>query len=740
MLIFYIQLLKKYLAKGFYHSYNKVVKLFFILQKRKDLLVMEKRYDFKKDLLKLHKDYRRDFSKKPTDKEIELCDGIAIILPEKSNTLIECAARDFSEYLYTSMKIGSLVTAKDCDYAQLLIISVNPELDEAARGDMGYSINVTDRVITLEGYEPAGVAQGLYFLEDLMNIRRAPFLEKRKIARKSIFETRISQSPFGMFAWNDEALSTLAHFGMNSLSLWIKDVNLDKRGGFIDINLLAERAEKYGITIGIQLYQNHDVHPTEEGAQEFYDNMYGKILQTCPKISRVELVGEANHFKSKDERVSCTRSTDNIPTGKRSAGWFPCRDYPEWVDMIKKAARKFNPDIDIHFSTYNWGFQDEELRIELIDNLPTDITVGPTWEMFEKRPYRSSVENQSDYSLNFVGPGRYFVSEAVACKRRGIRISANAQSSGRTWDFGVVPYEPMPYQWMKRYEGLVKAHYDWGLAEIIENIHYAFQPSIISELEKYMFFTPYEGAPTPEEWLRLLIARDFGEENVDIVDSAMRDFSEAITHYPATNEDQYGAFRIGPAYPLWIIEQRTAQAPAKEYGKKPDQYNAMFGNGIYFSGYTPEFSGNNSLPGVRIFDEIDGIGELKDIMTRGLDKLDSIENKNENLVKLCALVKFMINSCKTTINSKKLYLLQSKIALAGTRERSEELINEIEALLLEERENVLDTIPAVNADSRLGWEPSMEYKGDEECLRWKLKQLDHELNITLPRFRKSNSL
>ena len=702
---------------------------------------MEKRYDFKSELLNIHKEERRDFSKKPLDNEAEICEGVAIILPDNRDKLIENAARDFSEYLYTSMKIGSVVTSNSEPYAHKITISISKDIEEAAKGPMGYSIDVSDKVISVVGYESSGVAQALYFLEDLMNIRKAPFLRKQKISRHSVFETRISQSPFGMFEWTDEALSILAHHGMNSISLWIKDVNLDKRGGYIDINLLTERAKKYGISVGIQLYAKHDVHPEDEGAQEFYDDLYGRIFKACPDIARVELVGESTGFKSKDPRVSNGKgSIENIPTGKRSPGWFPCRDYPAWIEMIKNSAKKYNPNIDIHFSTYNWGFQDENLRIELINNLPTDITVGPTWEMFEQRPYRNSVENQSDYSLNFAGPGKYFESEAIACKKRGIRLSANAQSSGRTWDFGVVPYEPMPYQWMKRYEGLVKAHYEWGLAEILENIHYAFQPSIISELEKYMFFTAYEGAPTAEEWLKMLIARDFGEENVEAVDSAMRDFSEAILHYPATNEDQYGAFRIGPAYPLWIIEQRTAQAPAPQYGKKPNEYNAMFGNGIYFSGYTPEFSGKNSLPGVRINDEIDGILELSSMLQRGLDKLDAISNESEKLLKLKALVKFIINTCKTVINSKKLYLLQNEIALAKTREKAAEIIDEIETLILSEKENVLDTIPAVKTDSRLGWEPSMEYQCDEECLRWKLRQLEHEINITLPNFRKSNSL
>ena len=159
------------------------------------------------------------------------------------------------------------------------------------------------------------------------------------------------------------------------------------------------------------------------------------------------------------------------------------------IEVIKKAARKFIPDIEVAFSTYNWGFADEKDRIDLINNLPTDITLEATWDMFEQRKMKNSVQDGVDYSLNFVGPGKYFISEAKAAKARGIRLSTNAQSSGRTWDFGTVPYEPMPYQWMKRYEGMVKAHYDWGLTCVLENIHYGVQPSIISELEKYMFFT-----------------------------------------------------------------------------------------------------------------------------------------------------------------------------------------------------------------------------------------------------------
>jgi hypothetical protein len=34
----------------------------------------------------------------------------------------------------------------------------------------------------------------------------------------------------------------------------------------------------------------------------------------------------------------------------------------------------------------------------------------------------------------------------------------------------------------------------------------------------------------------------------------------------------------------------------------------------------------------------------------------------------------------------------------------------------------------------------MEYVGDEPCLRWKLRQLDYELNCNLKDYRTANSL
>jgi hypothetical protein len=55
------------------------------------------------------------------------------------------------------------------------------------------------------------------------------------------------------------------------------------------------------------------------------------------------------------------------------------------------------------------------------------------------------------------------------------------------------------------------------------------------------------------------------------------------------------------------------------------------------------------------------------------------------------------------------------------------------ALAKAEIQNAENTIPLVEADSRLGWEPSMEYIGDARHLRWKIRQttqvIDNELKL-----------
>ena len=701
------------------------------------MLKKQNNYDFKSELLIIHQPNIIDNSLVKEKDEFAFFDGIKILVENPENIVIMTAVRDFEDYLFTSMNISSHV--KKSGDAEMKI-RLGKDLGEAD-GYMGYRITVSENGVLLEGHDERGVAQGLYYLEDLMNIRKVPFIKHGVVARKALFAPRITQSPFGMYEWCDEALKIVAHHGFDTISLWLKDPWTNKRGEYIDIRLIAERAEKYGIDVFADLYCPHTAHPDDEGSQEFYDELYGTLFDVCPKLKGVCVYGESTNFPSRDPNVGLAPHSknfvDNIPTGKTSPGWYPCCDYPAWIDMIKRSVRAKRPDAEVILSTYNWGYQPEELRVKLINDLPTDISIMVTWDMFQKVKVGNSVADICDYSLSFEGPGDYFVSEARAAKARGIKVLANANTAGRTWDFGTVPYEPMPEQWIKRYKNMIKAKSELGLCGVLENIHYGFHPSFITDLEKQAFFTEVQPL---EQTLMQILEREFGKENAKEVKRATELFSEAITHYVPTNEDQYGAFRTGPQYPFWSGDLDGLPSSIPGQGKMPDRPHAMFGNGVYFGKYTLDNEARNSLPGVRIFDELPAVRKVEELMQQGIEVLEAIENKNDNLEKLILLAKFIRNSCKSVINIKEHFITKQKLTIAGSKENAAKLIDQLESILLREKKNVVDTIPIVELDSRLGWEPSMDYTTDKKGLEWKLRQLDYELNFKIPTYRKANQL
>ena len=317
------------------------------------MLSKQNNYDFKSELLIVHKKDVRDFSLSANTDEFAFFDRIEIAVKNFDDEVIMTAVRDFEDYLFTSMSISAFIKKGESKTATINI-ALGENLGEA-EGYMGYRITTTKDGIELLCHDARGVAQGLYYLEDLMNIRKAPFIKIGKIERKALFSPRITQSPFGMYEWNDNAFQILAHRGFDAIDLWVTDPWTNKRGEYIDIRLITERAKKYGIDVYVELYAPHTAHPDDEGAQEFYDNLYSTLFDVCPIIKGVTVVGEATNFPSRDPRVGLSphpkNFVDNIPTGKISPGWFPCSDYPEWIEMIKKAVRKKRADADYYFGS-----------------------------------------------------------------------------------------------------------------------------------------------------------------------------------------------------------------------------------------------------------------------------------------------------------------------------------------------------------------------------------------------------
>jgi len=138
------------------------------------------------------------------------------------------------------------------------------------------------------------------------------------------------------------------------------------------------------------------------------------------------------------------------------------------------------PEADIVFWTYNWGWAPQEPRLALIRSLPTDVTLQVTFEMFEQLQRENITSVCVDYTLAFEGPGQYFSTEAQVAHERGLRLYTMCNTGGLTWDFGVIPYQPAPFQWGRRYAALLKARQEWGLSGLMESHHFGWWPSFVS--------------------------------------------------------------------------------------------------------------------------------------------------------------------------------------------------------------------------------------------------------------------
>ncbi len=695
------------------------------------MLKKENNYDFRERLLILHEKNIRNMELTPSKKEFEIKNGAKIVVSNNASEVIITAAKDFADFLFTSMNVSASVIS-GTEYARegdiVIQTADEAEVDLGEYAEYKGVIMTVDDRISVIGYDDRGCASGLYFAEDMMTFRKAPFLEKKAFPRKPMYSPTMLHSGFGVDEYPDEHLASIAHEGRDAILVFTKAVDTVPHG-YLDFNDLIRRAKKYGIDVYAYSKIYSPLHPNEPGAEELCEATYGELFKRCPELKGVTLVGESVEFPSKDKHITGKTWRDNfvdgIPTGKVSPGWYPCEDYPQWLAMLQKVITKYKPDADIVLWTYNWGYQPEEARVKLINNLPKGITLQATFEMMQPYKLADTTEYCADYTISFCGPGDYFKSEAKAAKENGIKFYSMTNTGGLTWDFGVIPYEPFPYQWIKRYKEMEKAHDETDLCGLMESHHYGFYPSFISKLSKWSFSEP---RIEPEEILHTIISSEFGEENTQQVKKALKIWSEGITYYTPTDADQYGPMRVGPSYPITLEQEIKMQS--KPY--------AMFGGSICYTKFVEQMNvGRRSFVSLRIIPETESMKTFYEMMLDGLAILESIKNKNDKLLRLINMGKFMANSLLTDLHTRKMYMLICRAKVERTREGLLKIADEMEELIKAEIKNAEDTIPLVECDSRLGWEPSMEYMTDKEHLLWKIRAEEYVLDFELKNFRHS---
>lgn len=711
-------------------------------------ITSEKNYDFRARMDAVHKKGRRDESLKATQAEACLGDGWIIGVVEGCSEVILHAAKDLQDYLLVSMGVSTPLVQKTATALaaekRCVLLCEKRELPRRGKGlktTRSYRITTRKDQVVVCGCDDRGAAQGSYYLEDVMNLRESPFLPVGESVREPLFSPRMTHPGWGMDQFPDSHLNAIAHAGMDAVLVVAKSPDLTA-GGHLDFNDLVRRARVHGLDVYFYSYLKCWKHPEDEGAEQAYDNVFGALFRACPEAKGIVLVGESCEFPSRDERTTMRpwfeSVVDGIPADKPSPGWWPCRDYASWVNRVKGVVRKWSPQADIVFWTYNWGYAPEKERVELINSLPKDVSLLVTFEMFDQVRREGAVNPVMDYTISYPGPGKYFVSEAKAASKRGITLYSMTNTGGLTWDFGVTPYEPFPFQWAKRHAAMHQARRNWGLSGVMESHQYGYYPSFIGEFAKWNFWSD---APSVDEMLRRIAVRDFGVAGAAYALKAWALWSDAVGHVVPTNEDQYGPNRVGPSYPFIFQPDITRTFTSKELALSSPPFALNGGNAIVKTLYHPYENAQQSPGPQRIDAELRSYRKARSLMEKGVAEIRKAiqaapKGKREVCQRQELLAQFIANTLTTTIHAKEWCKLGQRLFVESNRKKSHAILDEFVKVAQAEIANAQATIPLVEQDSRLGWEPTMEYMCDKPHLEWKIRQVRHVVGKEITLYRK----
>ena len=689
----------------------------------------EHNYDFLKRMREIHRPNRRDFQAVPAANEVALNKDWLLALGSGFACGGEKAVLDFQEYLQISMRVPVRIAVAD-GLSGSRILFQQQALD-APRGS--FHIEVKADGIILSTADLQGLWSAIVYLEDVMNFREAPFLPLGSQLHKPLIRVRRTHSGSGIDDFPDWQLSAITHAGFNTIEIFVKDFDRTTRG-YCNINELIDRAAEYGLDTFLYNYLPSYKHPDEPDAEQFFDSVYGELFRRYPKAVGIKLCGESLEFPSKDPATTGKRwrdsVSDGIPDTRPSPGWWPCEDYPAYLKCIHRAIRKVKPDAEIVLNTYNWGYVSADLRRKLLAALPKDMTVQVTFEIFKQHRVGNLSCPIMDYSILATEPGEDFTSECSIAHELGLQLCSTSNTVGSTWDFGAAPYVPTPYRWIERFKHLNAALENWGLDEHYETHHYGWWPNMVIDIRKANAWSPRE--EDLEAVLEKVAVRDYGREAAPHVLSAWRYWSQAMDFYVASNEDQYGPWRVGSAYPLIFQPNLTRTMGTKEI-QFPTAPHAHFGHRIVKTLYQPYENENQSPGPLRYPKDIRQLEQMHKLWQQGLQAAQEAlkltpERKRTEAQRLVALGEYILHSILTTLHVKQWWLLNTKLQASGDKDEMLAILEQLRDLAAKEIRNAQEAIPAVELDSRLGWEPSMEYVCDKWHLEWKVRQVNSALS------------
>ena len=658
----------------------------------------------------------------PRPNEVEITAKWSVKAADPAEPLLARALADLSRFFKTALACPLSGTGEG---PEILISAGN-----AVRERPSCRFDVSEKGITIEGNNPRGALYGVIRLEDLMRLRGGSFLPAGSFTYTPLARMRSTHSGSGLDDFPDWQLECILHAGFTAIDLFVKGIDETTQGHY-DIGDLIDRAAGYGLDVVLYNYQTCYVHPDDADSDAAFDRVFGSLFRAYPRAAALSLCGESLEFPSRDEttikKSEVEEGSEGLQETKQPTGYFPNSDYPAYLAKLSDAVHRAAPGAEVIFNTYNWGWAPLEARKKFLEAMPESVSLQVTYDIFKSNRSCGLSRPLMDYSIFAAEPGEYFETEVKAAAEAGIKnIRVTSNLAGTTWDFGCVPYAPVPFRWLKRMRILKEYLQKYDVNSFYDSHHFGWFPNVCGDLAKAVFS---ERAPEDlERFLHDVAARDYGEA-ADAVVKAWKIWSDAMDHYVGSNEDQYGPWRVGPAYPF-VFHPTISRTMDEKYVRFPFTDRAYNCNCMVKTMYAP-FENDAQSPGpLRQPVELRELEVMLEMWEQGTALLEKAhaavpeaDPRREELARLLGLGLFIRNMIRTTSGIKRWRAANLQLQCCSDREGMEKKLDEISGLLEAERRNVLETIPLAEADSRLGWEPRMDYVCDAPHLKWKLRQL-----------------
>jgi hypothetical protein len=719
-------------------------------------LPTEALYDFRDVMVK---EFDRSFrdpgaTAGPDELEIAAHDW-SLVYSDEANAVLKQASEEFQNHLLTSMQVQILPTGKHSlqewgKERHAVIVGTRdqmPGCGQSLQGPKDYQIVVAAEHVAVCGFDERGAMFGLYNLESRMELRGGPFFPRSlNTVRHSLYPVRMTLSGLGWMDWPDWYLRMLPRYGFDAIfasgyanpngapapALWGAIMRLQDPAKMHD---LIRRAAKYGLDVYAPL-----MYPVKGDASD--ELALRKLVRDnatqFPEIRGYFLIPEG--FTYGDWWPKWTSSREE------THDWFV--HWSHGVEIATDELHKVNPKIEILPWDYNIDFRREAVDLKRFDiaHYPDGVSPIITWENGKSFVRDGEEGYLKDYAINEAGPSEVAAAQIEEAHKRNLKIYLKADTFA-SWQYGTLPYLPIPYQWYARYQGLEKA----GAQGVLETWSYGFKPNFMAGIRAWYSWTD---APPLDDLLRKVAHDQFGPGSEEGVLAAWKHFSDAIRLVPDTGPRMGTTNSVGS--PLFFDKPQPRTMTLDHSWADPKLWSKASMISPYWPYAAHDFvllpdftsqvntAAQYALPfTLPVFNKY--LLLAADEMEKGSQSYRSAAMAAPAQKRYGAFREVMIaEQLQRMMRSDAAILefldLRYRVNHTDNREEQKKMLDRMTAILRDEIPRTQAALETAHRDSRIGYEWENDYFYTPYVLQEKLGQLHEVLEQELPAYRQSHAI